>query len=100
MFSSGTPGVPSSALTEAGNFLNSRIRGRTLAEARLELETALATARDQQRRAEAAAELARKATDEAKAARAQAEALAAKEHAELVRTQAQMKDIDHGDLRK
>jgi heat-inducible transcriptional repressor len=36
------PGVPSSALTEAGNFLNARIRGRTLAEARLELETALA----------------------------------------------------------
>src|SRR5580704_16400125 len=36
------PGVPASALTEAGNFLNARIRGRTLAEARLELETALA----------------------------------------------------------
>ena len=36
------PGVPSSALTEATNFLNARIRGRTLAEARLELETALA----------------------------------------------------------
>ena len=35
------PGVPSSALTEATNFLNARIRGRTLAEARLELETAL-----------------------------------------------------------
>src|SRR5213596_583205 len=35
------PGVPSSALTEASNFLNARIRGRTLAEARLELETAL-----------------------------------------------------------
>jgi heat-inducible transcriptional repressor len=35
-------GVPSSALTEASNFLNARIRGRTLAEARLELETALA----------------------------------------------------------
>ena len=29
------PGVPSSALTEASNFLNARIRGRTLAEARL-----------------------------------------------------------------
>src|SRR5947199_9303972 len=29
------PGVPSSALTEATNFLTSRIRGRTLAEARL-----------------------------------------------------------------
>src|SRR3569832_394889 len=36
------PGVPASALTEASNFFNSRIRGRTLAEARLELETALA----------------------------------------------------------
>jgi heat-inducible transcriptional repressor len=35
------PGVPTSALIEAGNFLNARIRGRTLAEARLELETAL-----------------------------------------------------------
>jgi heat-inducible transcriptional repressor len=35
------PGVPSSALTEASNFLNARIRGRTLAEARLELETSL-----------------------------------------------------------
>ncbi|QPF91884.1 heat-inducible transcriptional repressor HrcA [Bradyrhizobium commune] len=39
------PGVPSSAITEAGNFLNARIRGRTLAEARLELETALNEAR-------------------------------------------------------
>ena len=36
------PGVPSSALMEASNFLNARIGGRTLAEARLELETALA----------------------------------------------------------
>src|ERR1700709_2778177 len=34
-------GVPSSGLVEAANFLNARIRGRTLAEARLELETAL-----------------------------------------------------------
>jgi heat-inducible transcriptional repressor len=34
-------GVPASALTEASNFLNARLRGRTLAEARLELETAL-----------------------------------------------------------
>src|SRR6201997_4353241 len=41
------PGVPPSALTEASNFLNSRIRGRTLAEARLELETALAQDRAQ-----------------------------------------------------
>src|SRR5579872_2869284 len=39
------PGVPSSALMEATNFLNARIRGRTLAEARLELETALAQGR-------------------------------------------------------
>lgn len=39
------PGVPSSAITEAGNFLNARIRGRTLAEARLEMETALVEAR-------------------------------------------------------
>jgi len=41
------PGVPSSALTEASNFLNARIRGRTLAEARLELETALAESRSE-----------------------------------------------------
>jgi heat-inducible transcriptional repressor len=33
-------GLPTSALVEAGNFLNARIRGRTLAEARLELEQA------------------------------------------------------------
>ena len=39
------PGVPSSALVEASNFLNARIRGRTLAEARLELETALGQSR-------------------------------------------------------
>ena len=39
------PGLPTSALTEASNFLNARIRGRTLAEARLELETALGEAR-------------------------------------------------------
>ena len=35
-------GVPSSVLTEASNYLNARIRGHTLAEARLDLETALA----------------------------------------------------------
>jgi heat-inducible transcriptional repressor len=35
-------GLPTSALTEAGNFLNSRIRGKTLGEARGELEKALA----------------------------------------------------------
>lgn len=34
-------GLPTSALSEATNFLNARIRGRTLAEARAELETAL-----------------------------------------------------------
>jgi heat-inducible transcriptional repressor len=34
-------GMPTSALTEAGNFLNAHVRGRTLAEARAELETAL-----------------------------------------------------------
>jgi heat-inducible transcriptional repressor len=39
------PGVPTSALTEASNFLNARIRGRTLAEARGELEQALAASR-------------------------------------------------------
>jgi len=36
------PGLPASALTEATNFFNARIRGRTLAEAKAELETALA----------------------------------------------------------
>jgi heat-inducible transcriptional repressor len=35
-------GLPTSALTEAANFLNSRIRGRTLAEVRTELERTLA----------------------------------------------------------
>jgi len=35
------PGLPTSALTEATNFLNARIRGRTLAEAKAELERAL-----------------------------------------------------------
>jgi heat-inducible transcriptional repressor len=35
------PGLPTSALTEATNFLNARIRGRTLAEAKADLETAL-----------------------------------------------------------
>ena len=35
------PGVPSSALTEASNYLNTRIRGRTLADARVELENLL-----------------------------------------------------------
>jgi len=35
-------GLPTSALTEASNFLNAHIRGKTLAEARGELERALA----------------------------------------------------------
>src|SRR5262245_24435213 len=35
-------GLPTSALTEASNFLNARIRGRTLAEAKTEVERALA----------------------------------------------------------
>ena len=35
------PGLPASTLTEAGNFLNARIRGKTLSEARTELERAL-----------------------------------------------------------
>jgi heat-inducible transcriptional repressor len=34
-------GLPTSALTEASNFLNARIRGRTLADAQSELEKAL-----------------------------------------------------------
>ena len=33
-------GLPSSALVEAGNYLNARIRGRTLAEARAEIDAA------------------------------------------------------------
>jgi heat-inducible transcriptional repressor len=37
-------GLPTSALVEAGNFLNARIRGKTLAEARSELEQARAAA--------------------------------------------------------
>jgi heat-inducible transcriptional repressor len=35
-------GLPASALTEASNFLNAHVRGRTLAEAKTELEQALA----------------------------------------------------------
>jgi heat-inducible transcriptional repressor len=38
-------GLPPSALTEATNFLNARIRGRTLAEAKAELESALEAGR-------------------------------------------------------
>jgi heat-inducible transcriptional repressor len=37
-------GLPTSALTEAGNFLNARIRGKTLGEVRAELEQARASA--------------------------------------------------------
>ncbi len=37
-------GMPTSALTEAGNFLNARIRGKTLSEARTEMEQARAAA--------------------------------------------------------
>src|SRR5262249_26184726 len=39
------PDVPASSLVEAANFLNARIRGKTLSEARAELERALAAAR-------------------------------------------------------
>jgi heat-inducible transcriptional repressor len=38
-------GLPSSALTEASNFLNARIRGKTLQDARSELERALEASR-------------------------------------------------------
>ena len=38
-------GLPISALTEASNFLNARIRGRTLAEAKAEVEKALEASR-------------------------------------------------------
>jgi len=37
-------GLPTSALTEASNFLNARIRGKTLAEAKAELERSLTAA--------------------------------------------------------
>jgi heat-inducible transcriptional repressor len=40
-------GLPTSSLTEAANFLNARIRGKTLAEARTELEQALAAAQSE-----------------------------------------------------
>ncbi len=36
-----SPGLPTSALTEASNFLNARIRGKTLADAKAELERTL-----------------------------------------------------------
>jgi len=40
-------GLPTSALTEATNFLNAHVRGRTLSEARAELEIALESQRAQ-----------------------------------------------------
>jgi heat-inducible transcriptional repressor len=40
-------GLPTSSLTEAANFLNARIRGKTLAESRAELEQALAAAQSE-----------------------------------------------------
>jgi len=40
-------GLPASALTEASNFLNAHVRGRTLAEAKAELEKALEAQRAQ-----------------------------------------------------
>ena len=41
------PGVTPSALQEAGNFLNARLRGRTLSEARVEMDAELDFARRQ-----------------------------------------------------
>jgi heat-inducible transcriptional repressor len=41
------PGLPASVLTEASNFLNAHVRGRTLAEAKAELEKALEAQRAQ-----------------------------------------------------
>lgn len=41
------PGVTPSALTEASNFLNARLRGRTLAEAKAEMDQELLSARQQ-----------------------------------------------------
>jgi heat-inducible transcriptional repressor len=38
-------GLPTSALTEASNFVNARLRGKTLAEAKVELEKALEASR-------------------------------------------------------
>lgn len=38
------PGLPTSALVEASNFLNARMRGQTLVEARLAIESALSAA--------------------------------------------------------
>jgi heat-inducible transcriptional repressor len=38
-------GLPTSAFQEAGNYLNSRVRGRTLSEATVEIETARQNAR-------------------------------------------------------
>jgi heat-inducible transcriptional repressor len=40
-------GMPASALVEAGNYLNARVRGRTLAEARADIETARRSAQNE-----------------------------------------------------
>jgi heat-inducible transcriptional repressor len=41
------PGMPASALIEAGNYLNARFRGRSLAETRLEIEKARRAAQNE-----------------------------------------------------
>jgi heat-inducible transcriptional repressor len=41
------PGMPASALAEASNFLNARVRGRTLSEAKSEIEAARRNARQE-----------------------------------------------------
>jgi eukaryotic-like serine/threonine-protein kinase len=71
-----------------------------LAKKNGELNAALITAREAQKRAEAAAADAKKAGEEAKVAKAAAEAAAARDRAELEKAKARMKDIDNSDLRK
>ena len=44
------PGLPASALVEAANYLNARIRGRTLAELRADIEASRVAAREGARR--------------------------------------------------
>ncbi len=46
-------GLPTSALTEAGNFVNARIRGRTLDEVKAEIENEAQGRRGRTRRADA-----------------------------------------------
>jgi len=41
------PGLPASSLTEAANFLNARIRGKTLADLQAEIEKAVAEGQDE-----------------------------------------------------